>query len=159
MILSRSLRNPNGQARRLGSVRLLSALTLGAYPAGALLRLVGPDTAMVQIGGLLFILLSLAAFGLLVKTRLSRITGEHLPQLDEYERNLRAGAMETAYHILSALIMLGFIYFTVAADFGWWLPRNREQWNALVWCAFLCAAVLPTAVLSFRTSEDEGAAL
>lgn len=157
MLFYRSLRNPSGSARSLRSIRALAAMTLIAYPAGALLRAVGPDTLAVQGGGLLLIVVSLAGLALLAGTRLNRITGEELPRLDEYERNLRASAMETAFQLFAGLVLLGIIYLAVASDKGWWLPHGYEQWSGLFWGVFIYASVLPTTVLASRLRDEEAA--
>lgn len=158
MIFYRSLNNPAGSLRSLRSVRQIALFTLAAYPAGGLLRVFGPDHVAVQIGGLLLILASLIGLAMLAGTRINRITGEQLPQLDEYERNLRAGAMETAFQLFAGLVLLGIIYAAVGSDFGWWIPSGYDQWSGLFWVVFLYASVLPTAVLAFRLRDEEEAA-
>lgn len=158
MIFYRSLRNPAGKSRSLRSVRLLVLLTLVAYPAGALLRTFGADNLAVKAGGLLLVLASLIGLALLAGTRLNRITGEVPAQLDEYERNLRASAMETAFQIFAGFVLLGIVYIALASERGWWVPSGYDEWNGLFWGAFLYALTLPTAVLAARLHSDEEAA-
>lgn len=155
MIFFRSVKNPGGKARSLTSVRWLVAMTLTFYPAGTLLRVFGPEGAAADGIGLLLILVSAIGFGLLAGTRFNRITGEQLPELDEYERKLRAGAMETAFQLFAALVLVGIIYMALASSKGWWLPQTYDQWNGLFWGAFLYASLLPTAVLTFRLRDEE----
>ena len=156
MIYFPTYRHPQGRPRSRGVIRLLALLALSAYAAGAALHMAGPETAMARIGGLLLILLSMVCWALLASTRPSRITGDVPAQLDEYERNLRAGAIEHAYGLLSGLIMLLFIYFSLAEDHGWWLPRSGSHWSLMIWGVLLVSTVLPPAVLSFRLGTDEG---
>ena len=155
MIFYRSLNNPSGKSRSLGSIQLLVLAALAAYPAGALLRTFGPDRLATQVVGFGLILLSLVAFAALAGTRLNRLTGEERGRLDEYERNLRAGALETSYQLLSALSLLAVIYLAIGSDAGWWIPSGYEQWNGVFWGLFLWVSVLPTAVLAFRLRGDE----
>lgn len=159
MIFYRSLNNPAGTPRSLASVRGLVVAAFAAYPAGALLRAVGPDTLATNLAGFGLIIVSLLAYAALAGTRLNRLTGEERGRLDEYERNLRAGAMETSYQLFAALALLGIIYLAIGSDAGWWLPSGYEQWNGIFWGAFLWSSLLPTAVLAFRlrTDEDEAA--
>lgn len=157
MMFYRSLNNPAGTARSIASVRWLVLTALAAYPAGALLRAFGPDQLATEVLGFGLILVSLVAYAALAGTRLTRLTGEERGKLDEYERNLRAGALETSYQLFSALALLFVIYLAIASDNGWWIPNGYEQWNGLFWGVFLWASVLPTAVLAFRLGEDEAA--
>lgn len=157
MIFFRSTKNEAGTSRPLATVRLLAVTALAAYPAGALLRALGPDALAIDLAGFALIVLSLAAAAMLAGTRLSRLTGEERGRLDEYERGLRAGALENAYQIFTALVLLAVIYIAIASDADLWIPRGYEQWNGLFWGVFLWASVLPTAVLAFRLRDDEDA--
>lgn len=160
MIFYRSIENSTGTARPLSTLRALVVTALAAYPAGALLRALGPDTLVVQGGGFLLILVSLIAVAMLVGSRVSRLTGEERARLDEYELTLRAGALENAYQAFSALALLSVIYLAIASDNGLWTPNGYEQWNGVFWGIFLYASVLPTAVLAFRLrpEDEDGAA-
>lgn len=155
MIFYRSLNNPAGTSRSLAAIRRLVMIALAAYPAGALLRVLGPADKLTDIGGFALILVSLAAAGALVGSRLNRLTGEEVGQLDEYERNLRGSALETAFQLFAALTLAGVIYLAVASDADWWVPKGYEQRNGVFWGVFLYASLLPTAVLAFRLSPDE----
>lgn len=155
MIFHRSLQNPAGRSRSLASVRTIVVATLAAYPVGGLLQVLGPDTLGTQLTGLLLILASFAGLAVLAGTRVARVTGEVADLLDEYERDLRARAMETSYQLFASLVLVGIIYLALASDFGWWLPAGYGQWNAVFWLVFLCASVVPTAVLAFTLPSDE----
>lgn len=155
------LRTANARSTMIQSVaglRTLVLATLAAYPAGALVRTFGPDTLAVQGAGFALIAASLLGFILLARTRLNRIVGEQLSALDEYERDMRARAMETAYHLLGLILLFGMIYLAIASDAGLWVPSGYDQWNGLFWGLFLTANLLPTAVLAFRLPADEAAA-
>lgn len=81
-----------------------------------------------------------------------------LPRRDEYDRNLRAVVMKSAFQLFVALVLLGIIYAAISSDIGWWSPSGNAQWNGLFWGCFSYASVLPTAVLAFRLRDDEEAA-
>jgi MFS family permease len=155
MIFFRSLYNPSGSARSAASVRTLGLLGLTLYPAGALLRQFGPDSAPIQVGGLLLILAALGCAALIAGTRLSRITAEEKDHLDEYEERLRAFTMERSYAFLVALLLIAVIYMALASDFGWWVPSGYDQWNGVFWGAFLFATLVPPTVLAFRLVREE----
>ena len=155
MIFYRSLRNPAGKPRSLATIRGLAILTLVAYPAGALMRVFLGDNLAVKATGLSLVLASVIGLALLAGTRLNRITGEQLTQLDEYERNLRASAMETAFQLFTALVLLGIVYVAIASDKGWWVPSGYDEWNGVFWGAFLYSLTLPTAVLAFRLRDED----
>lgn len=155
MIFYRSLRNPAGRSRSLASIRTIVVATLAAYPVGGLLRILGPDVVGIQLTALLLIFASFAGLTVLAGTRVARVTGEVAERLDEYERDLRARAMETSYQLFAALVLVGIIYAALASDFGWWLPAGYGQWNAVFWLVFLYASVVPTAVLAFTLPSDE----
>lgn len=158
MIFYRSLNNPAGTPRSLASVRWLVIAAMAAYPAGAALRAFGPDGLATELTGFGLIIVSLVAFAALAGTRLNRLTGEERGRLDEYERNLRAGAMETSYQLFGALALLAIIYLAIGSDAGWWIPSGYEQWNGVFWGVFLWSSLLPTAVLAFRLRADEDGA-
>lgn len=155
MIFYRSLNNPAGKPRPVRTMRLLTAGIPAAYAAGALLREFGPDRWPVQLAGLLLCLLSIIGLAQLAGSRLNRVVGEVPGRLDEYERTLRAEAMETAYALFAVLVLAGIIYNALGHSFGWWVPTSHDQWNGIFWGYFLTASVLPSAVLAFRLPADE----
>jgi uncharacterized membrane protein YiaA len=140
------------------AARAATAIALAAYPVGALVLALGPDSLGTTLGGYSFILLSLASCAFLASSSLQRIVAEQASMLDEYELSLRHRAMSTAYAILSALALVGVLYAAIAADKGLWVPTTYDQFNGLFWGAFLYASVLPTAVLAWTGQSPATAA-
>ena len=140
-------------------VLALSGIALAAYPVGALLRATGPDTMAAQVGGLLLIALSLVSAGVVATSRVSRIAGEVADRLDEYEQHLRTAAMQTAYGLVSGLVLLGVIYMALAPQFDLWVPAGYDQWSSVFWGVFwgvfLVVSLLPVTILSLRLRSDE----
>jgi hypothetical protein len=155
MFFFRSLNNPSGTARPLRTIRMLCVTALGAYPAGALLRALGPGHPLTDIGGLALILLSLGCAAAVAGSRVSRIAAEERGRLDEYEMHLRASAMEHAYSTLAAIVALAVIYIAIASDAGLWVPTGYEQWSGVFWGVFLIASLLPATILAFRLKPGE----
>jgi len=155
MFFYRSLNNPSGTARPLRTIRTLCVTALAAYPAGALLRALGPDHPASDIGGLALIVVSLGCAAAVAGSRVSRIAGEERGRLDEYEKHLRASAMEHAYSILAAIVALAVVYIAIASDAGLWVPTGYEQWNGVFWGVFLIASLLPATILAFRLQPGD----
>lgn len=119
----------------IDAVRLLSATSLAAYPAGALL-------------------LALIAFAPLIGSSVQRIVGEDAKVLDEYELRLRGRALSVCYAAFTALALLLVAYAAIASDRGLWLPASYDQFSAVFWGIFLYASVLPTALLSWMVERS-----
>jgi len=139
-------------------MRALTGFVLLAYPAGAVIQLVMPDTTpqpgllALEIAGFGLILLALLAFVFIAPSSLQRIVGEQTRHLDEFEMDLRRRANALAYQIFSALTLVGLLYFGIASDserLNLWMPNSFDHWNAIMWAAILYAFVLPTAVLAW----------
>jgi hypothetical protein len=155
MIFYATLDNPSGKPRSLRSIRQLVVAALALYPAGCLLRLLGPDTFVVQLTGLLMVVAAIACAALLAGSQLNRVTAEPTAKLDEYDRSLRQRAMVSAYPALAALVVLAIMYLGLASQFGWWTPRSWDHWNAVFWGAFLTTSLLPTAALAWQVDPGE----
>lgn len=155
MIFIASLNHPSGTPRSLATIRWLAAATLGLYPAGCLVRLLGPDTLAVQLAGFLLILAALICGAVLAGSQLARVTSDLADKLDEYQRGLRARALAGAYTLFTVLILVAVIYLALASDFGGWVPTGYEQWSAIFWGLFITASTLPTAVLAWRLTPSE----
>lgn len=139
-------------------MRGLTGFGLLAYPAGAIIQLVMPDTTpepglvMGEIAGFGLILLALLAFAFIAPSSLQRIVGEQAGKLDEFELDMRRRANAMAYQIFTVLTFLGLLYFGIASDserLNLWMPSSFDHWNAIIWAAILYAFVLPTAVLAW----------
>jgi hypothetical protein len=152
----------------LGRVRALSIAALLGYPIGCLLLLLrsGNEQAIVlTVGGLGLILLAFAAAAAVAGSRFQRIAAEQPSILDEFELKLRGDTLGRSYQIFSAAVLAGIVYLAIAADTGFWMPRDYEEFNALFWGVFLYAYLLPTALLAWSADgrlvdgSDEGATL
>lgn len=129
--------------------RLCSAASLIAYPSGALLLALGPDTLATKLSGYGLILLALIAYAPLIGTSLQRIVGEDARLLDEYELRLRGRALGGSYTAFAVLTLLLVLYAAIASDKGLWFPATYDAFNGVFWGIFLYASVLPTALLSW----------
>jgi MFS family permease len=147
MIYMRATNGPRD--RSVVTVRACTAASLIAYPCGALLLALGPDTLPTKLVGYGLILLALCAYAPLIGTSMQRIVGEETRLLDEYELRLRGRALSASYTALSVLVLLLVVYAAIASDKGFWVPTSYDAFNGLFWGAFLYASVLPTALLSW----------
>jgi len=152
MLYMRSSSGP--RERSVGLVRACTAASLIAYPCGALLLALGPDTLPMKLVGNGLILLALCAYAPLIGTSLQRIVGEETKQLDEYELRLRGRALSASYTAFSAFALVLVIYAAIASDNGLWVPNSYEAFNGLFWGIFLYASVLPTALLSWMVEPN-----
>ena len=144
------MRAANGpRDRSVAVVRICTATSLIAYPCGALLLALGPDTLTTKLVGYGLILLALSAYAPLIGTSLQRIVGEETKLLDEYELRLRGRALSASYTALTVLVLLLVIYAAIASGKGFWVPTSYDAFNGLFWGVFLYASVLPTALLSW----------
>lgn len=155
MIFIRTLNNPTGTARPLRTIRMLCLAALTAYPVGALLRVLGPDTPVTDIGGLLLVLVAFGCAFVVAQSRVSRITGEESSLLDEYEHSLRREVLAAAYGHLTGVVAIVLLYLALASDFGWWLPSVDDHWSGLFWGFFLVAYMLPATLLAFRLQPGD----
>lgn len=130
-------------------VRIVSASSLLAYPAGALLLALGPDELGTSLAGYGLILLALAACVPLIGSSVQRIVAEEARMLDEYELRLRGRALSASYAAFAALSLLLVVYAAIAIDKGLWFPDSYDEYNGVFWGLFLYASVLPTALLSW----------
>ena len=144
------MRAANGpRDRSVAVVRICTAASLIAYPCGALLLALGPDTLTTKLVGYGLILLALCDYAPLIGTSLQRIVGEETKLLDEYELRLRGRALSASYTALTVLVLLLVIYAAIASDKGFWVPTSYDAFNGLFWGVFLYASVLPTTLLSW----------
>jgi hypothetical protein len=130
-------------------VRVFSAVSLLAYPAGALTLNFGSDTAGTVVAGYGLIVLALLSYTPLIGSSVQRIVGEEVKILDEFELRLRGRALSLSYAIFTGLMLLAVLYSAIASDNGWWFPNSYEEFNGVFWGIFLYASVLPTAILSW----------
>jgi hypothetical protein len=152
MIFYRSTHAPRDLS--LHWVRTLSAISLLAYPAGALTLALGPDTAGAAIIGYGLILLALVSYAPLTGSSIQRIVGEEVKRLDEFELRLRGRALSLSYAIFTGLALLVVLYAAIASDKGGWFPASYEEFNGVFWGVFLYASVLPTATLSWMVEPS-----
>ena len=152
MLYYRSRKGGWNASRRVA--RVLTTGALGLYPAGAFLVKFAADR-VVEAGGYVLIIASLACVTLIVSSSLQRIVGEQVWKLDEYEAKLRSRAVGAAYSCMAAIVLLVIIYCAVAADKGAWLPSTYDEFNGLFWGAFLYASILPSAFLAWQIDEGD----
>jgi hypothetical protein len=138
----------------IATIRIATASSLIAYPAGAMWLARGPDALMTSVTGYGLILLALLAYVPLAGSSLQRIVGENPKLLDEYELRLRGRAMSASYATFTGLVLLLTIYAAIASDKNFWVPVTYEQFNGLFWGLFLYASVLPTGLLSWMVEPD-----
>jgi MFS family permease len=151
-------RSPQAQPRDLSvsTVRGLSLGALFAYPAGGLLLALAPSTLVTTVAGYALIVVAVGCIVPLLSSSMQRIVGEEVGMLDEYELKLRSKAMNLAYSMFSAIVLLTMVYAAVASDFGLWVPDDYDGFNGLFWGAFVYAVVLPVAVLSWLVDSSFG---
>lgn len=141
-------------------LRLATTIALAAYPAGALLMQLAPESGSPaavwgDIAGLTLIAASLIAFATFAASRLQRIAGEEKGRLDEFELELRLKARAFAYHAFSTIVLVGVAYLGIAMDLGasgraeLWIPTDFDDWNGMFWGLILYAFVLPIAYLAW----------
>src|SRR4028118_1199536 len=105
------MRAANGpRDRSVAMVRTCTAASLIAYPCGALLLALGPDTLVTRLIGYGLILVALCAYAPLIGTSLQRIVGEETKLLDEYELRLRGRALSASYTAFCVLVLLLVLY-------------------------------------------------
>jgi hypothetical protein len=138
-----------GREHSIEAVRVFTATSLVAYPAGALILALGPDSLGASLAGYGLILVAMLAYAPLIGSSLQRIVGENAKVLDEYELRLRGRAMSASYATFTGLALLLVLYASIASDKGLWVPAGYEQFSGVFWGIFLYASVLPTAVLSW----------
>lgn len=143
-----------GRDVSIATIRIATAASMIAYPAGALWLARGPDSLMTSLTGYGLILLALFAYMPLAGSSLQRIVAEDPKLLDEFELRLRGRVMSASYATFTGLILLLVIYAAIASDKNFWLPATYEQFNGLFWGMFLYASVLPTALLSWMVEPD-----
>jgi hypothetical protein len=140
--------------RSVATVRICTATSLMAYPCGALLLALGPETLATKLSGYGMILVAMIAYAPLIGTSLQRVVGEDAKVLDEYQLRLRSRALSASYMTFTALALLLVVYAAIASDNGLWVPATYEAFNGLFWGVFLYASVLPTALLSWMVEPN-----
>jgi hypothetical protein len=133
----------------LPAVRTLSTVSLLAYPAGALTLTLASESPAASAAGYGLVLLSIAAYLLLIGSWVHRIVGEDAKMLDERELRLRGRALSRSYVVFTSVVLLSLLYAGLATDLGGWVPRSFEEFNGIFFGVVLSAAVLPIAVLSW----------
>ena len=136
------------------AVRIASTTSLLAYPAGALLRELGPDTPATSTAGYGLIVLALVACVPVLFSSIRRIVGEDVKVLDEYELRLRGRALGTAYGIFTLLALLLVVYAAFASEQGAWFPATYDQLYGVFWGVMLYHWVLPTTILSWMVEPS-----
>jgi len=147
MLYVRSEKGPRDVS--VTTTRIISAISLIAYPCGALVNALGPDTLPSKLLGYGLIFAALISYAPLIGTSLQRIVGEEVKLLDEYELRLRGRALGACYTGFAMLTLLLVLYAAIASDKGFWLPTTYDHFNGVFWGIFLYASVLPTALLSW----------
>jgi hypothetical protein len=141
------------------TLRLLTSLALVAYPIGGAILAASSGSQgglfSLKLFGLGLLLLAVLAAAPVLGSRLQRIVGDNLGELDEMERQLRFKALSWGYSAFTALALLTIVYVGIATDTGLWLPRSFDAWNAVFWGAFLYASLLPTAFLAWTLKDPD----
>jgi len=73
--------------------------------------------------------------------------------LDERQIQARNRAYVWAYRALGTLVTLAALYYMIATDSGWWLPRSWNEVQALFWGVWLLATTLPTAIVAWTEAD------
>lgn len=154
MIYARSTRHPKGLGLPVKAARAIATTALLAYPAGALLRTLGPDTLATSLAGFGLILVALVATAMLLGSSVQRIAAEDKALLDEVELALRHRATNAAFGLFAGLTLAAILYAGIASDAGLWLPTAYDQFNGLFWGAFLYATVLPSACVAWMIPAE-----
>lgn len=160
------LRTPKGRIpnRSRAAMRVATGLTLGGYPAGALIMLnsglagEGVPAFIASVTGLGLIALAVFAFFYIAPSYMQRIVGEQVCELDDLERDLRQKAFAFAYHVLTGLVAAAIFYLAVANDdtrLTLWAPDSYTHWNTIFWGVLLYAFTLPTAYLAWTMPDIE----
>lgn len=152
MIYYKSAKAPTAPDMPIHRVRQLTLLSLLAYPAGAIMMVIGEaGTAgtVLDLTGLALILAAIIAAVPVMGSHVQRIIADDPRTLDEFEMGLRQRALGHAYAIFTGLALAAIFYCGLASDFGWWLPSGYDAFNALFWGVFLNAVLLPAALLSW----------
>lgn len=74
-------------------------------------------------------------------------------QVDERQVQIRNQAYRFAYMGLSTLVLLVFIYFTLANDFHWPIPGSYDQLSSLFWVTWSFVLTLPSAILAWTETN------
>lgn len=149
VIYARSSSRPQGLMLSAPVARAAALTALLAYPAGALIRALGPDTLPTALAGFGLILVAAVAAAALMGSSVQRIASEQKQLLDEYELSLRYRATTGAYATFAMLALVGLLYCAIASDKGLWFPSTYEQLNGVFWGVFLYASVLPSAFVAW----------
>lgn len=145
---------------RVRRVRYLSLLAMAAYPLGCVTNLYFSmkENVFGEMFGYVLIFGALICAGIVVMTGVQRIIGDEIKGLDPIELELRRGAYAKAYHIATAIMLLGLVYLGMAFDTGkikLWVPSDFDHWNAIIWGGALIATLLPTAILAWSLPLEE----
>ena len=158
MIFWTSANSRQGKPIGIHAARVLSTTALVLYPAGALLRMLGPDTPATAIAGWTMILASIGCAALLAGSSFQRIVGDQENQLDEYELKLRYRAIQGSYLTLTALGLAILFALQVTNDVTGMLSgveATNGMLSGIFWGLFLYSTVLPTAILAWRMSPED----
>jgi hypothetical protein len=106
------------------------------------------------LGGLLMALGLFAGIALIATRAYNVVEGRPGPR-GEYEQRLRMAGKAGAYTILSKLIIVAFAYVLLAADLGFWFPRDKSDWHLLFLLTVNLLMILPTTVLVWSGKLDD----
>lgn len=74
-------------------------------------------------------------------------------QLDERQVQVRNKAYRLAYTGMASIFMLTAIYYTFAVDLNWWVPKNWEEADMIVWLVIFLTLTLPSSILAWMEEE------
>ena len=158
MIFWTNDKDRRGKPIGIVAARALSSSALLLYPAGALLRMLGPDTVATAIAGWTMIVAAVGCAIVIASSSLQRIVGDEEKQLDEYELKLRYRAIQASYLTLTALGLAILFGLQVMSDVTGMLS-GVEATNSLLegvfWGLFLYSSVLPTAILAWQLTPED----
>ncbi len=73
--------------------------------------------------------------------------------LDVRQIAARNGQYLNAYRVLGAFTIFLALYYMLAQDGSWWLPRSLAESQLVFWAVWIFAVTLPTALIAW--TEDE----
>lgn len=140
------------------AVRRRHVLTLFAtYPVGVLLLHAALGGSTGYASAHLVFTVALLAWSIPRVHRVGKAIGDDVDdRLDERQLAERNAAYLDAYRVVAAVVVLGLIWMAIGTDKGfWWIPSTYNEWNDLIWGAFLLTLNLPSAFLMWRAPDAD----
>jgi hypothetical protein len=138
-------------------LRALTAFALSGYVTTVVaMEVIGspPGVQPQDVFAAAVLCLSLAAAVIVLGSDTHAAFGRGLDELDERETALRYRIQSLSYLVFTGIVLASICYGFLAAKTGWWLPNTEKHWLALLWAFIMVASLLPTALLTWTSSED-----